>query len=282
MKIIFFKLLRRLKFGKSLNFSFKIDINNVYFTIPVIYQIGFEHTIISELWMINIFKKIININTGSFYDVGVNTGQTLLKLKSVNPGVSYIGFEPNPKCIFYVDELIKANNFKDIKLLPVGLMSENALLELNFFSEADTDSAASLISNFRPNEKTYLSKYVPALNYNSLRLPEDKIGILKIDVEGAELFVIEALLEKIRIDKPIILMEILPCHSSIEIDRIERQKKLEDYFRKLNYKIYRVQKDQETIGIQYISTIEIHSDMNLCEYIIVPDKFEKLIVNAFL
>jgi FkbM family methyltransferase len=119
----------------------------------------------------------------------------LLKLKSVNSQVQYVGFEPNPKCIFYVDELIKVNNFENTKLVPVGLMNENSLLELNFFSEAETDSSASLISNFRPNQKTYYSKYVPALNYDSLRLPIDKVAILKIDVEGAEVFVIEALLE---------------------------------------------------------------------------------------
>jgi hypothetical protein len=74
----------------------------------------------------------------------------------------------------------------------------------------------------------------------------------------------------------------LPCHSAIEIDRIERQKKLENYFKVLNFKIYRIKKGNESIGIQYISTIEIHSNMDLCEYIIVPDILEDKIVLAFL
>ena len=281
MKLLFYKFLIKLKLNKSINFIYQKSINNKSFKIPCIYNIGYDHTSISELWMIDVLEKIIKISDGVFYDVGVNTGQTLLKLKSVNPSISYIGFEPNPKCIFYVDELIKANNFKNTKLVPVGLMNENALLELNFFSEALTDSSASLISNFRPNEKTYYTKFVPTFNYNSLRLKEDKIGILKIDVEGAEIFVIEALFEKIKSDRPIILMEILPCHSTKELDRIERQKKLEEYFKIINYKIFRIKKEIEPIGIEYISTIEIHSDMNLCEYIIVPDNLEDKIVNAF-
>lgn len=148
MKIIFFKLLIKLKLDKYINIFFKKNINNTLFTIPIIYQIGFEHNIISETWMIDILQKINNLKQGVFFDVGVNTGQTLIKLKSVNPTIEYIGFEPNPKCVFYVDELIKANQFSNCSLIPVALMQQNELLKLHFYSETATDAAASLIQKF--------------------------------------------------------------------------------------------------------------------------------------
>ena len=41
-----------------------------------------------------------------FIDVGVNVGQTLLKLKSISSEINYLGFEPNPNCVNYLKNLI--------------------------------------------------------------------------------------------------------------------------------------------------------------------------------
>ena len=50
----------------------------------------------------NLLKK----KNGAYLDIGVNIGQTLMKLKSVNPKIEYIGFEPNATCVHYVNKLI--------------------------------------------------------------------------------------------------------------------------------------------------------------------------------
>jgi FkbM family methyltransferase len=281
MKIFLYKVLNKLKLAKAVNFTLHKTVNQVNFKIPVIYQIGFEHSTLSEIWMIDILSKITTIKEGTFYDVGVNTGQTLIKLKAVNTTMPYLGFEPNPKCIFYVDELIKANGFKNCELIPIGLMNENALLQLSFYSDTETDQAASMVEDFRPDAKTFYKKYVPAFNYTTLKLTKDVISILKIDVEGAELFVIEALKQKIITDRPIILMEILPCHSDAEMNRIERQQKMEAIFIENKYKLYRVIKGTTTVQLQYIPKIEIHSNIELCEYMIVPNELEETITTKF-
>ena len=49
--------------------------------------------------MIDILKIVLPIENKKFIDVGVNIGQTLLKLKSVSSEIDYIGFEPNPICV---------------------------------------------------------------------------------------------------------------------------------------------------------------------------------------
>ena len=277
----FYKVLNRLKISKYFNFIIHKKINGDNLKIPIIYNIGMEHFQISEIWMIPILKSILKIKDGVFFDIGVNTGQTLLKLRSVSKEIPYYGFEPNPKCVFYAEELIRVNSFKNCVIIPVGIMTNNELLRLNFFSESETDSSASLVSDFRPNEKTYNSKLVPVFNYNSINLPSVEIAVLKIDVEGAELFVIEALIEKIKVDQPLILMEILPTYHSENKERINKQKTLETLLKNCGYIFYRIMKETNPISLNCITEIEIHSDMELVEYLILPNSFHDQIVKEF-
>ena len=81
-------------------------------------------------------------------DVGVNVGQSLIAFKSCYKN-NYYGFEPNPNCLYYLRHLVDRNNFKNVEIIPVGLSSENKLVK--FFSKSDSDSAATIIENLRPN-----------------------------------------------------------------------------------------------------------------------------------
>jgi FkbM family methyltransferase len=79
---------------------------------------------------------------GIFIDVGVNVGQTLLNFRSCyeNP---YWGFEPNPSCVYYLQTLIKKNKFKNTRIIPVGLSSQNELAK--FYIKNETDSAGTIV-----------------------------------------------------------------------------------------------------------------------------------------
>ena len=222
--------------------------------------------------MIHTIKILYGINSGVFFDIGVNTGQTLIKLKSVAPAAEYIGFEPNPKCIFYVEELIAKNRFMNCTLYPVGIMTSDELLHLNFYSFYSTDSSASLIPDFRPERKVIFKKAVPVFDFASLNLSTGPISIIKIDVEGAESFVLCSLLERIKLDRPFILIEILPCYSNENQMRIQRQNKIEAMLKEINYTMFRNKKDLNTLQIERIQTIGIHSNMDFCEYLLCPNE----------
>src|SRR5687767_11314100 len=77
--------------------------------VPIINKIGIENLHLSEEWMCDVIEKLLSVKTGGFIDIGVNVGQTLIKLKLVDANVSYIGFDPNPVCVFYTKTLIKKN-----------------------------------------------------------------------------------------------------------------------------------------------------------------------------
>lgn len=280
LKQVLSHLARRMGIQRSLswhlrrvNFSRKISINGVEISIPSIWGITCEE---SEPWMTDLLGKVLQEQHGAFLDVGVNVGQTLIKVKALDQHREYIGFEPNPGCAFYVQELIKQNKFENCTLLPVGLFIEDGVLSLDMFSDDVTDSSASLINNFRPDHKIHSRVFVPVFRFDSLEkfASRESIGIVKIDVEGAELEVVKSLLKIIQRDKPLILLEILPVYSDKNSFRMDRQDELEKIFADTGYAIYRVEKTSADTysGLKRVEKIGIHSDLTQCDYVIVPNE----------
>lgn len=276
MKRLFIKVLNRFGLIKLFNFCIATSVNNTIIRIPIIKGVGLGNYYGVEPAMIQLLEYILKKNKkeGAFYDVGVNLGQTLIKLKSVSAEIEYLGFEPNPNCVFYVNELINANNYKNTIVFPFGISNRNAVYQLSLYSDDNTDSRASLIENFRPNHPVTNKEYVPCFNIESywdeLKLP--KIGVLKIDVEGAEKEVLESFLNRIIIDKPIILVEILPVYSEENKFRLDRQEAIEALIKKINYHIFRIHisKMGDFLHLEEIEKFGVHSSLDLCEYILVP------------
>ncbi len=231
---------------------------------------------LTETWMIAVLEPLLNQNPGTFLDVGVNLGQTLIKVKGLEPGRQYIGFEPNSTCVVYAKSLIKANQFRDCTIVPAGLFTEDALLSLECMDDGDADSSASLIKGFRPEENIQHRILVPVFQFKTIApsLPLDSVGLIKIDVEGAELEVIQSLYPVFLDWRPITLLEVLPVYSEDNRMRQQRQEQLEGLFADLNYSFFRVEKNSgnEFIGLRKIETIGIHSDLSQCDYIVVPNE----------
>jgi FkbM family methyltransferase len=269
---------RASRYLRKLNYSRRISINGAEVFIPHIRGIACPYT---EPWMTGLLDKLLKEQPGAILDVGVNVGQTLIKVKALDRQRQYIGFEPNPVCVFYVQELIKRNQFQNCTLIPVGLFTEDTVMALDLFSHDVADSAASLIDNFRPRDQVHSRVFVPVFRFDGLAklVGNHTIGLVKIDVEGAENEVIKSLLNLIRRDKPLILVEILPVYQSTNAFRIERQDELERMFAEVGYSILRVQKtsDNKFAGFKRIDKIEVHSDIDLCDYVIAPnERLERL------
>jgi len=270
--MLILKIINKLKLLNYFNLLGEISLNDVTFKIPVIKKLGIENIYMSEPWMISLLKKM-NLKDGQFIDVGVNIGQTLLKLKSVNQEIEYIGFEPNPTCVFYSNELIEANQFKNTVIIPTGIADKNGVLKLNFYSENISDSSASIIENFRPDQEVKSSQYIPV---NTVENISDSISLknvkaIKIDVEGAEMEVLESFKKLISKNQPVILIEILPVYTSENTFRLDRQEKIESLLSELDYLIYRVNKKNEIFeSLQHIDSIGIHDNLDECEYVFMP------------
>jgi len=262
------------------NFTVTRKINGKYFKIPILGSLGISNLSVSEKWMIDLLKIILQINSLKFIDVGANIGQTLLKLKSIDKDIEYVGFEPNPNCIFYLRTLINKNSIKNTVLVPIGISTKNMLGELNFYIKNATDSSASILENFRVNKilrKEFISLFDVKNIKNNINF--NKMSFLKVDVEGAELEVIESFKDEIKNHNPFILLEILPIYNIKENpDRFERQNKLLSILKNLNYSKFRVIKTKEKLlSLKEIDKIEVHSNLNDCDYLFVP----KIKLNQF-
>jgi FkbM family methyltransferase len=238
------------------------------FTIPII---NGRKTYVSEPWMFSVIKQLFSLKPGGFIDVGVNLGQTMLKVAAADPDRRYVGFEPNPTCADYAVTLASANRLPYV-IVPAGLGDKSTVLELQLYGPDDTDPSASMVAGFR--EKACGSRHISV--YSAGDLPEDLLpdaaAIVKIDVEGGEAWVIDGLKDYLAAKRPFVLVEILPAYSPQNTARIERQQHIERTLADLGYAMFRVTRGSDELfkGLQPIDEIGIHGDLSMVDYLMAP------------
>lgn len=275
------KILKKCGLLKHINLEWFFSINSVNFKIPIIQGIGYDNVFMTEMWMVEVLKQILPLKPGVFLDVGANIGQTLLKLRSVSKTDTYLGLEPNPTCAAYMGNLLRANRFNKSIFISVGLHNSRDLLELSLFAEGNTvDSGATLVTDpaFRPLHPVVFKQPVPVFPYQDITKFLDGAvpGIVKIDVEGGELEVLDSLCDMIRIEHPFILVEILPM--GCEQDTLIKNVRIETFFSELKYFIYRIEKDGERfVRLGQLNNIGVNTDPTGWDYLAIPSESLALI-----
>lgn len=275
------KALNRLNLLKFIAADSCISVNNKKVKIPIRSSLGYEHMHVFEPWMLSLLKRLKPVFTGAFVDIGVNIGQTLIKVQSVFENPQYVGFEPNPFCVAYVNEMIKLNKWQDCNIIPTGISKSTEILKLRFFYSENIDSSASIIENFRDDQSVDHFMYIPVVREESVKmlLPDVKNCLLKVDVEGAELEVIAGLQNWIQNQRPLVIAEVLPVYAKENTFRLERQLELESCLKKMNYKIARI--DKQNIALHEINEIGIHGDVEKSDYVFYPSEFREKISPLF-
>ena len=276
------KVLHKLGWLDSLNISSSIKVDQKKLLIPILGGQGYDNLQLSEPWMTNTLRSLRPLFNGHFIDVGVNLGQTLLKAHAVFGHMEYIGFEPNPSCVNYVQELVKLNGIEQCSIFPMGVGTKTEVLKLNFFVSDKSDSSATIVEHYRPNSHEDHFIHVPVFDFHEIQkfLPAKSCPIVKIDVEGAELDVLLGLKEWINEYKPLLIVEILPVYSKENQSRLNRQEQIEDLLKNSSYKISRIRKNGRP-GIDRINEIGIHSVIDDSDYLFYPLCIEEQVLNCF-
>jgi len=266
----FIIILQKLRLLEKLNMVVTITKNQHQFKIPIIAGTGIDFLNEQEAWFDYIIDKIKDINDATFIDIGTNVGQTLLKVKSKYPNAQYIGFEPSADCVSYVNKLIKLNNLFNSEIYPVGIGNETKITKLYSYS-SDTDQAATIIEDFefRPQSKVNRITNVPLFDISALKLSLKDSVFIKIDVEGSELEVIKSLANIIEEKNPIIICEILPCYTTDNTYRIERQESISNIISDANYTITQINLNGK---LNIIKSFPINSNIELTNYLFIPNK----------
>ena len=75
---------------------------------------------------------------------------------------------------------------------------------------------------------------------------------------------------------PFLMMEILPCYTTDNEQRLKRQQSIEGLLNELSYRIFRIIKSDGSHFVKFesIENIGIHGDMEMCEYVMAPKEIE--------
>lgn len=250
--------------------SYREDAYGARFVIPIV---NGRKTYVSEQWMAHVIGRLLAATPGAFVDVGVNLGQTMLKVAAADRSRTYLGFEPNVACADYANALSRANGLAHFTVIPAGLGGGPAILMLQKYREEDTDPSASLVDRFR-DAKVFGMQPVVVIGWDDLpaELVPAEVAIVKIDVEGGEAEVIEGIERMISDKRPYVLVEILPAYTPENRERIGRQERIERVLERAGYAMFRIRRDgDETFTrLERIAEIGIHGDLALSDYLMAP------------
>lgn len=113
-------LVRKTPFRRFLTAYPRLRAGSASVRVPVRAGLGTTNLDLSEPWMFELLRRLLGAQMGTFVDVGVNMGQTLLKVLLLDPTRRYVGFEPNPLCVYYANLIIQANGAKRATLCPAA------------------------------------------------------------------------------------------------------------------------------------------------------------------
>ena len=201
---IFYRAIRRF-----LNRDIKVKIYN-FFVWCSFRKNKMSHSIIrkcdfEDLKELNLIKILSRDKSTFIFDCGSNFGFYSLYLASLNENNQVIAFEASPKTYQELKKNIEENEFKNIQCHNLAL-TNNENQTLTFF-ESSNDWESSLIeSNFNNKTKTTISSA-------KLDSFEDRIEkknqhiVIKLDVEGYEMQVLDGAKKIIEKYSPIIILE---------------------------------------------------------------------------
>lgn len=241
--------------------------------IPVIH--GFfngGYIVPAEFWMGDCLRAFVNTKPGVVIDIGVNVGLYLVKLRLISKDREYIGFEPNPFCVFFTQELIRLNAYQHARVFPVALSESDGVSR--FYASVAGDKAGSLIGSSKDMQSQNHTIDVITMTGDRFidTLNLDEIAAIKIDVEEAEIYVLKGLKQTIARYRPYVYCEILYFRDDPE--RRQRATEIYNLVRSMNYVVLGVQ--TETRALQAINDVsEINANYEQ-EFIFCPEELEAI------
>lgn len=230
--------------------SAAVNYDGLPLEIPIFQGLGADHLVFRDPWMSSCLAEFLKNKPGVVVDIGVNIGLYLLKLKSFDLEREYIGFEPNPACNFYTQELISVNGFRNTRMFPFALSDQKELRE--FFTLRKGDKMGSLHENARTEKKGKIATNLLTClgdEFFELLAP-DAICVMKIDVEGAELEVLTGLQSTIKKYMPYIYCEVWSLPSESDTDYQDKKNRAESILKLMTgigYSIFGVDREKKQL-----------------------------------
>lgn len=146
-----------------------------------------------------------------FFDVGAYVGFYTLLVKTANPDVSIFAFEPVPSIHERLSDQIAANDMNSGTTIERAVLSDISAEDVPLFVPRHRwATASSLLADYKRVEKDEILVRSYSLDDYVGERGIQKIDLMKVDVEGAEIRVLRGGEITLRRDRPMVLCEILP------------------------------------------------------------------------
>ena len=168
--------------------------------------------LISEIFFDSVYEFQCSTEAPLIVDAGANIGISALYFKHLFPSSRIICFEPDPKTYELLKENCRGNKLTNVDLHQVALSSQSG--EAPFYSDASANNYVGMSLNKRLQGKGYPLKTATIQTEKLSSFIIEKTDLLKLDIEGSELFV----LKDLAATKKITLIErmIIEYHSDEE------------------------------------------------------------------
>jgi FkbM family methyltransferase len=157
--------------------------------------------IVRELEKIKVFLEISRtIKDPVLFDIGACFG-TYSFITLFNPGLKVQAFEPYPKMVEYMKDIIHLNNIPNITVNEFGLSDKERKCDMQFgsaFHRSEINLNVGTTYIQPDKEGNIMFKTLDSLNIQ-------KMDLLKIDVEGHEMELLEGAAATLRKCKPIFI-----------------------------------------------------------------------------
>lgn len=148
--------------------------------------------LLTEIFSEEIYSVKLDSKTPTIIDAGANIGLATIYFKEKYPDSKILAFEPNPNTIPILEENIETNRLNNVQIFNVALGKKKC--KRTFYIDSSGNCAFST-SSFQKNAWNGKQRTLP-IEVNVEKLSEyisEDVGLVKIDIEGAEAEVLEDL-----------------------------------------------------------------------------------------
>lgn len=129
-------------------------------------------------------------------DCGSNIGMSVLYFKYLFPDARIMAFEPNPNTLRLLQKNVEANGIRDVELHDIALSDREG--EISFFVSSDP---GTLLGSTRKDRGGNVELKTKADKLSKYIRDRQRIDLVKIDVEGSELNIVNELAESSALQK---------------------------------------------------------------------------------